>query len=143
MDICPKLKVQEPIPLYGFQPITATSTDLDLIKQARDGLKTAALWKFLKLINCSKMEFEEYLPLSLKTLGRKETLNEAEGERILNIMRVFAKGKELFDDVEVFKRWLKEDNPFLGDAPITFLKTSTGCQVILDEIGRAQHGIMA
>ena len=89
------------------------------------------------------MEFEEYLPLSLKTLGRKKMLDEADSERILNIMRVFAQGQALFDDVEVFKKWLKQENPYLGDAPITFLKTSTGCQVILDEIGRAQHGIMA
>lgn len=137
------MKVEEPFVPYGISQAIKISSDLEIVRKAKEGVNTETLWDFLKSINSSKMEFEEYLPQSLKTLSRKKVLDEAESERILSIMRVFQKADELFEDVSYFKKWLKLHNPYLGDTPASFLKTSTGCQVIYDEIGRMQHGIMA
>ncbi|MEM6736252.1 MAG: antitoxin Xre/MbcA/ParS toxin-binding domain-containing protein [Bacteroidota bacterium] len=136
------MKAEEPFATYGILPRLSEISDLELARKAQEGISTKALWDFLKSINYSKMEFEEYLPLSLKSLSRKETLDENESERILSIMRVFERGRDFFGAVEPFKKWLKAPNPYLGDAPASLLKTSTGCQAILHEIGRAEHGIM-
>ena len=137
------MKVEEPSIPYGALLNLSNTSDLELARKAQQGIATATLWTFLKSINCSKMEFEEYLPLSLKSLSRKDSLNEAESERILSIMRVFQKGKAFFGEIAPFKKWLDTHNPYLGVAPASLLKTSTGCQAILHEIGRAEHGIMA
>lgn len=72
------------------------------------------------MIESSKSEFEDLLPYSLKTLGRKNLLDEAMGERILNIIKVFKKGEEVFGEVSVFKNWLKKFHPILGDEPKNF-----------------------
>lgn len=135
------MKVSEPLAAYGMRS-DALDSDIEIIRQARKGVQTSMLWDFLKTIKSSKAEFESLLPYSLKTFSRKKTLDEAMGERILNIIRVFKKGEELFGDIEIFKRWLNKDNPILGDKPRNFLTTSTGCQIVIDELGRAQHGIM-
>ena len=136
------MKVSEPLVAYGLMPQNLDS-DLEIIHYARKGIKTKMLWDFLKNIGSSKAEFEELLPYSLKTFSRKEVLDEPMGERVLNIIRVFKKGEELFGDIDLFKNWLQKDNPILGDKPKRFLNTSTGCQVVIDELGRAQHGVMS
>lgn len=134
--------VSEPLVAYGIRPDYLDS-DLAIITEARKGVNTDLLWEFLRSIKSSKTEFEEFLPSSLKTFSRKKILDEATGERVLNIIRVFRAGEQLFGDVQKFKEWTRKFHPMLGDEPRTFLNTTTGCQVVLDEIRRAQHGIMA
>lgn len=134
--------VAEPLVAYGVKP-TSLESDLELLRYARLGIETALLWDFLKVIGTSKQDFEEFLPSSLKTFSRKDRLDEAMSERILNIIRVFKKGEEVFQNVAAFKEWLALYNPMLGSKPSEYLKTSTGCHLLLDELGRAQHGIMA
>lgn len=136
------LVVEEPMAAYGLSP-SRLDTDLAIISEARRGVDTGMLWDFLKSIKSTKTEFEEYLPTSLKTFSRKKILDESTGERVLNIIRVFRAGEQLFGDVSRFKDWLRRYHPMLGDEPRSFLNTTTGCQVILDEIRRSQHGIMA
>lgn len=138
----PDLTVSEPLALYGIQNLGLNS-HMAIISEARKGIQTSMFWNFLKVIKSSKAEFEELLPSSLKTFSRKKTLDEATGERILNIIHVFQVGEELFGDVDKFKSWLRKYHPILGDEPRAFLNTTTGCQVVIDELRRAQHGVMA
>jgi putative toxin-antitoxin system antitoxin component (TIGR02293 family) len=136
------MKVEEPLAAYGFAPLFLES-NVELVAAARNGVHTSMLWDFLKSIGSSKAEFEDLLPYSLKTFSRKEILDEAMGERILSIIRVFRKGEEVFGDISKFKDWIKHFNPYLDDIPKSYLTTSTGCQVVIDELGRIEHGITA
>lgn len=138
----PNSFVEEPLGAYGIKP-NQLDSDLSIIAEARKGVQTKMFWHFLKSIKSSKVEFEELLPSSIKTFSRKQILDEATGERILNIIRVFRAGEQLFGDIDKFKKWLHKYHPMLGDEPRSFLNTTTGCQVVIDEIRRAQHGIMA
>lgn len=135
-------KVEEPLAAYGVD-ISHLDSDLAIITEAREGVNTGMLWDFLKSIKSSKTDFERFLPTSLKTFSRKKILDEATGERVLNIIRVFRVGEQLFGDIDKFKIWLSKYHPMLGDEPRSFLNTTTGCQVVVDELRRAQHGIMA
>jgi putative toxin-antitoxin system antitoxin component (TIGR02293 family) len=136
------MKVEEPLALYGIKPINLFS-DIEIIKEARKGIETSMLWDFLKAIKTTKADFEKFLPSSLKTFTRKEKLNEAMSERVLSVIKVFKMGEDVFGDTDKLKLWLERYNPILGDKPSSFMTTSTGCQVVIDELGRAQHGIMA
>lgn len=136
------MKVEEPLAAYGIQK-NALDSNVELLRVARNGVNTSMLWDFLKVIGSSKAEFESLLPYSLKTFSRKKLLDEAMGERILNIMKVFKKGEEVFEDIATFKRWLHKYHPILGDHPKNFLNTATGCQIVMDELGRAEHGVMS
>ncbi len=135
-------RVGEPLVAYGVKA-SHLDSDLAIIMEARQGVDTGMLWDFLKSIKSSKTEFEDYLPTSLKTFSRKKILDEATGERVLNVIRVFWVGEQLFGDIEKFKTWLTRYHPMLGDEPRSFLNTTTGCQVVIDELRRAQYGIMA
>lgn len=136
------MKVEEPLIAYGMSSSTLDS-DIELVRVARRGVHTTLLWDFLKVIKSSKSEFEDLLPYSLKTFSRKRLLDEAMGERILNIIKVFKKGEEVFGEVSIFKEWLNKFHPILDDEPKNFLKTSTGCQIVINELIRIEHGVMS
>lgn len=136
------MNIEEPLVAYGILGSSLDSNS-ELIRVARGGVRTDMLWDFLSAIKSSKSEFEEFLPYSLKTFSRKKVLDEAMGERVLMIIKAFRKGEEVFGDVAVFKKWLIKFNPILGDEPKNFLGTSTGCQLVINELGRIEHGVMS
>lgn len=137
-----EMKIAEPLIAHGMS-YDMLDSEIELVRAARKGVSTTLLWDFLKVIHSSKAEFESLLPYSLKTFSRKNVLDEAMGERILNIIKVFKKGEEVFGNVAVFKKWLEKHHPVLGEKPKNFLNTTTGCQLIISELGRAIHGVTA
>jgi putative toxin-antitoxin system antitoxin component (TIGR02293 family) len=53
-------------------------------------------------------------------------------------------GLDVFDDLEQFKLWLNTPNFALGNnKPIELLTDSYGKEMVVSELIRVQHGIMA
>ena len=51
---------------------------------------------------------------------------------------------ETFDDQEVAIKWLKEPCTAIGNIkPLDYLTNSSGMEMVLDELGRIEHGIFA
>ena len=65
-------------------------------------------------------------------------------ERILQIEILYSKGEVVFGDRENFTKWLETNNLALGDIlPLDLLKTSFGIQLLIDELIRIEHGVLA
>ena len=102
--------------------------------------------KIEKQIAFTQKEWAAILHLSEKTLQRYAKDNKSfEGiytERILQMQELIEMGLETFTSPEAFYRWLKRDKPVLGEL-LTFgsLTSSRGIQLIIDELGRIQHGV--
>jgi len=94
----------------------------------------------------TQKEWAAILHLSEKTLQRYAKDNKHFGgiytERILQMQELINMGLETFTSPEAFYRWLKRDKSVLGEL-LTFdsLKTSRGIQLIIDQLGRIQHGV--
>lgn len=94
----------------------------------------------------TQKEWASILHLSEKTIQRYAKDNKNfEGiyvERILQMQELIEMGLETFTSAEAFYRWLKRDKPVLGEL-ITFdsLKSSGGIRLIIDQLGRIQHGV--
>ena len=55
-----------------------------------------------------------------------------------------SRGAEVFGDMENFSIWLHSENVGLGNIiPKNLLKTTFGIQLLMDELGRIEHGILA
>jgi len=83
-----------------------------------------------------------------RTLDRRkasgEMLSPVESDRVQRIERIWAHGVRVFGEPERFARWLRSEIAALDDArPIDLLTSETGAQIVSEEIGRIDYGMLA
>jgi len=96
----------------------------------------------------SQSEWAIFLHLSERTLQRyaksNSTFAAINAERALQIAHLLEEGKNTFGSQELFYSWIKS-KPYSIDGELTIdsLSTSHGIQLVLTQLGRIQHGILA
>ena len=72
------------------------------------------------------------------------TFDVIHSERIIHLTLLFKYGIEVFGTKEKFKSWLETDILALGNIkPNQLLDNSFGIDLVKDELGRIEHGILA
>lgn len=98
--------------------------------------------QILRLSKLSVLELISILPISIDTYKRKIAFNPPVTEKVLEIEEVYRKGIDVFGDS--FHQWMDTNNIALGNVvPKTYLTNSFGTRLLLDEIGRIEHGVLA
>jgi len=98
--------------------------------------------QILRLSKLSVLELISILPISIDTYKRKLAFNPPVTEKVLEIEEVYRKGIDVFGDS--FHQWMDTENLALGGVtPKTLLNNSFGVRLLLNEIGRLEHGILA
>ncbi|MCG2588708.1 type II RES/Xre toxin-antitoxin system antitoxin [Rhodohalobacter sulfatireducens] len=122
-----------------------TSSSMNLVELARLGISKKSLQKLAEIGGLSIKQFTELLPVSLRTIQRYsggDLLPREVSDHALLIAEVFAKGAEVFDNRESFQRWLQSSLVGLGgQTPLSLLDTSFGIRMIMNELGRLEHGV--
>ncbi len=96
----------------------------------------------------TQAEWASILHVSERTLQRYAKNNGSfapiNAERALQIAGVINEGKITFGKTELFYQWLKR-KPLMLEGPLSFesLTTAQGIQMVLTQLGRIQHGILA
>jgi putative toxin-antitoxin system antitoxin component (TIGR02293 family) len=130
-------KINEPVALYRSIKVLHVADDFPYRK----------FEKISKLIPFTQKEWATILHLSEKTLQRYAKTNKGfEGiyiDRILHIKQLIDEGLETFSNSDALCRWLKSDKNILGQK-IGFdaLSSTQGIQILIDELGRIQQGII-
>lgn len=118
---------------------------LDLIELTRKGISKKSLLKLAELLSISIKDFAKLLPVTERTIQRYNTNKRFKSdisEHVILIAEVLLKGLEVFENQEKFKKWIDTPNrSFANTAPIKLLDTSFGTQLVIDELGRLEHGI--
>ncbi|GEO07061.1 hypothetical protein AAE02nite_47250 [Adhaeribacter aerolatus] len=119
-----------------------------LIQTVRAGLPFDLYQELVKAMPFTPADWAAYLHLSDRTLQRykKEaaTFDALQSEKILEILLVFKKGTEVFEDKENFAAWLEATNVALGHVkPKDLLDSSFGINLLRDELIRIEHGVLA
>jgi putative toxin-antitoxin system antitoxin component (TIGR02293 family) len=119
----------------------------DLIELARTGIPKNEVLKMAKHLSFSGKELSIIINLSERTLQRypnDKKLEKIASEKAIQLAKLYERGNEVWGDLERFKGWMRHPNPFLGSkTPLEILDTSFGFEMVLDEIGRIEHGILA
>ncbi len=89
-----------------------------------------------------------FLNLSTKSLQRYEQASKVfkpiHAEKIIEMAEVTHLGLEVFGDAEKLKLWLDTPSFALGNMkPIELLKDSYGKDLVMSELTRIEHGILA
>lgn len=96
----------------------------------------------------TQAEWALLLHVSERTLQRYAKNNGSfapiNAERALQIAQVIDEGKKTFGKTELFYNWIKR-KPLMLEGPLSLesLTTAYGIQLVLTQLGRIQHGILA
>ena len=119
----------------------------DLIELSDRGLSKRALMNLAKYLRLSLGEIAQLLPVSERTVQRRHAakpFNRAVSEQILHIAEAAARGVEVFGERDRFLSWLNQASTALGgEVPLGLLRTRFGTDMVLQELGRIEHGVIS
>ncbi|WP_169540045.1 type II RES/Xre toxin-antitoxin system antitoxin [Niabella aurantiaca] len=125
----------------------AVQNAMDFIDRIREGLPKKALDHLAGVMGISDVEMAGIIHTSDRTLRRytpAQKLSAEQSERIIELARLYARGTDVFDGLDAFKTWMTTPVDALGaQKPMTFLDTSMGIELLMDELGRIEQGIFA
>jgi putative toxin-antitoxin system antitoxin component (TIGR02293 family) len=119
----------------------------DLITLSNHGVTKTALINLAKCLALTVGQIARLLPVSERTLQRyppQKHFNAAVSERVLRLAEVAARGAEVFGDKDRFLAWINQPSvPLGGSTPLSLLGSSFGTEMVLDELGRIEHGVLS
>ena len=120
---------------------------MDLIELNNNGITKDALINLAKYLSFSMNQMAKLLPVTERTIQRytpKRHFNRVVSEQIIQIAEVAAKGSRVFKDKQQFLVWMNFPNKALADkTPLSLLNSRFGADLVLDELGRIEHGIFS
>lgn len=120
---------------------------MDLVELGERGLTKDALLHLAAHLSFSLRQMAELLPVTERTLQRytpKHHLSPAVSEQLLQIAEIVARGTEIFGDRAKFQTWMTQPNTALsGRTPLRLLSSRFGTGMVLDELGRIEHGVFS
>ncbi len=123
------------------------NTRLDLIELGRGGVSKDALLHLANFLKLSVRQIAMLLPITERTVqrySRGKRFNRVVSEHILQIAEIAARGVEVFGDKNSFISWVKHPNVALANcSPMSLLSSRFGAEMVLDELGRIEHGIIS
>ena len=119
--------------------------------KAMPSLKDFTYSEFKKIADkapFTQAEWANMLHVSERTLQRYAKSNSSfatiNAERAIQIDNVIKRGKEVFGAVDRFYNWLKGKPHMLeGQLSLESLTTALGISMILIQLGRIEHGVLA
>lgn len=128
-------------------PFNTVENVADFIDCIREGVPKKALDNLAATIGVSTLEIAGIMRTSDRTLRRytpKQKLNAEQSERVIELAKIYSRGEEVFGSLDAFKEWMNSTVMALGNKkPKEFLDTSMGIEMLMDELGRIEHGIFA
>ncbi len=131
----------------NIAPFNTVENVADFIVCIREGVPKKALDNLIEVTGITTLEMADIVRTSDRTLRRyspKQKLNAEQSERVIELAKVYSRGEEVFGTLDAFKEWMNSTVMALGNKkPKDFLDTSMGIEMLMDELGRIEHGIFA
>ena len=124
------------------------SNKLLLVMVIRKGIPYSIFTLIQNITPFSLNDWANYLDISSKSLTRYQQQNKpfkpSLTEKIIELAEVTNLGIEVFGNNEKFRVWLETPNYALGNLkPFDLLRDSYGKEMIIGELTRIEHGILA
>lgn len=137
--------VAESAATYGLTDDRAIYSIIDSINR---GISFTSFEHIIKKYSFTLQNWADFLHISTKTLSRyqkeSKTFDALQSERIIQIEMLHQRGAEVFGSKENFSIWLETESVALGRrVPRTLLNNSFGIQLLMDELTRIEHGVLA
>lgn len=118
-----------------------------LIDLSRKGVTKGFLLRVARYLGLSVGQMARLLPVTERTIqryDRERRFTPAVSEQILQIAAVAARGEDVFGGRAGFLAWMRSPSAALGNrTPASLLGSRFGSEIVLDELGRIEHGIIS
>jgi putative toxin-antitoxin system antitoxin component (TIGR02293 family) len=118
---------------------------MDMVDLIEQGLTKESAIHLAKALSITNKRLAELLPISKRTLERyhvKKHLDKATSQQLISLARLTARGFEVFGDQGKFVEWMNVPCTALGEKiPISLITTQIGIDIVLEELGRIEHGV--
>jgi len=122
-------------------------SEMDRYRLGKTGLPKKALLSLAARIDLSLKVIAGLVNITERTIQRKKDLDHLSkpvSEQLLQLAEAFSRGEEVFGSLDRMKQWLTAPNKALDDTPpFDFLSSRFGIQMVLDELGRIEHGVIS
>ncbi|WP_213083426.1 type II RES/Xre toxin-antitoxin system antitoxin [Epilithonimonas caeni] len=141
------IAVQEPVMAYGYQSFDDVGI-FGLMDIAQKGISFKIFDGLSKKFPFTMQDWADFLHISGKTLSRYQKEDKSfdvlQSEKILQIEMLYKRGEEVFGSADNFLIWLQSDNVALGKTkPQDLLGSVFGISLLMDELTRIEHGVLA
>jgi putative toxin-antitoxin system antitoxin component (TIGR02293 family) len=121
-------------------------SEQEWINKIRSGLPISAVTTLAHKIDVPQKDVAAWLHTTTRTIQRSIEANAPLGldlsDRAAQLIRVYCRCRDVFRDDKKVSVWLKAPNYALGNAaPVSLLDTIPGMEIVLDELGRIEHGV--
>lgn len=121
-------------------------TNSTCTRQLLEGVQRAMFAKVAKEIAMvPEKDLAQISGLSQRTISRMsddQFLPQQSAEVIISIMRTYQRAVEVFESEDMAHKWLKTSLPVLGNqTPLQAVSNRFGAELVLDLLGRIEHGV--
>jgi putative toxin-antitoxin system antitoxin component (TIGR02293 family) len=131
--------------MQGKHDFAQIKNDNDFINIIRNGIPKQAMTHLMDIADISLVEMASIIHTTDRTLRRytpTQKLPQDQSEGIVEMAMLYSRGEAVFGSMDEFREWMNTKlQPFGNKKPKEFLDTSLGIGMIMDELGRIQHGI--
>jgi putative toxin-antitoxin system antitoxin component (TIGR02293 family) len=120
----------------------------DQVQYVRHGLPSEFVVEMSDALDMPRSTLLENLKLARSTIESriksKKALSPAEGDAVLRAAKALTRAQEVFEDNAAAAAWIKRPNRSLGGAtPVSLIDTDSGYELVMDTLGRIEHGVVA
>ena len=128
---------------HKFQKLPLNDA-MAIVASAHKGVNPSVFFSFASSIKMSEKKLAALLHLHPRTINNykedQKKLSPIESEHLLKLISLFAKGEEIFGNVDEFNYWLQKPYWNARQKPVDWLITPGGVDILLDELDRLAHG---
>lgn len=126
---------------------TYFQSPVNRLQVIKGGLSSKSLDDLLQISGSTRFDMAKNLDLTEPTL-RKHLSNPKElstslSEHVLFLLELYNKGIDTFGSIDNFKNWLPQHNIGIDAKPSDLLDSITGINMVINELNRIDHGILA
>jgi putative toxin-antitoxin system antitoxin component (TIGR02293 family) len=113
----------------------------------KGGLSSSSIKDLLEISGSTRLDIARKLDLTEPTLRKHlntaKELSTSLSEHVLFLLELYDKGIDTFGSVQEFKNWLPQHNIGIDAKPNDLLDSITGINMVMNELNRIDHGILA
>lgn len=114
----------------------------------REGLPATAVDEMSDALDMPRANLLDHLQLARSTIeGRiknNAALTPVESDAVLRTANALTRAQEVFEDPQAASSWLKRETRSLGGVtPVSLMDTVSGFELVMNTLGRIEHGVVA
>ena len=118
-----------------------------VIREIENGLPVSSFTAIRNDLGITDKDLAQVIRVPKSTLAvrkKRGRFSFEESERLYRVQRLLRKAVDVFGDLEMARKWLKEKAYGLGDvSPLEFAKTEIGAREVENLLGRLEHGVFS